>query len=78
MTKAVITGVKMAKNLAEMTYDAPNVYGDEFDDEFEQFQKLFRRDNHMYFTEAERSLIQEQLYNVFWCIKLVRADEKKT
>ena len=48
MTKAVITGIEMAKNLVEMTYDAPNVYGDEIDDEFEQFQKLFRRDNRMY------------------------------
>ena len=76
MTKAVITGIEMAKNLVEMTYDAPNVYGDEIDDEFEQFQKLFRRDNRMYFTDAERKLIQEQLYNVFWSIRLVRTDEK--
>ncbi len=76
MTKPVITCVEMAKNVVEMTYDAPIVYGDEFDDEFEQFQKLFRRDNHMYFTYAERKLIQGQLYNVFWSIQLVRTDEK--
>jgi len=76
MKKAVIVDVEMAKNLVEMTYDAPHVYGDEFDDEFEQFQKLFRRDNHMYFTDAERKLIQGQLYNVFWSIQLVRTDEK--
>lgn len=61
----------MANNLVEMTYDAPHVY----DDEFKRFQNLFRRDKHMYFNDAERELVQGQLYNVFWCIKLVRFGE---
>ena len=69
----VITNIEMAKKLVEMTYDATLVY----DDAYEQFQKLFGRDSHMYFTDAEREAIREQLYNVFWAILLIRsADEK--
>ena len=75
MTKPIIVDVEMAKNLDEMTYDATSVYDDEFDDEFDRFQKLFGRDKHMYFNDAERELIQAQLYNVFWCIKLARSGE---
>ena len=66
----------MANNLVEMTYDAPHVYDDEFDDEFKRFQNLFRRDKHMYFNDAERELVQGQLYNVGWTIKLARSGEK--
>jgi len=74
---AVITNVEMAKNLVEMTYDAPLVYEDEIgDDAYEQFEKLFGRDSHMYFTDAEREAIRGQLYNVFWAILLIRAYEK--
>jgi len=79
MAKPIITNVEMAKNLVEMTYDAPSVYEDEFegdiDCEFKRFQKLFGRDKHMYFNDAECELVQGQLYNVFWCIKLVRFGE---
>ena len=79
MTKPIIVDVEMAKNLDEMTYDAPSVYEDEFegdiDCEFKRFQKLFGRDKHMYFNDAERELVQGQLYNVFRCIKLARSGE---
>jgi hypothetical protein len=76
MTKPIITDVEMAKNLVEMTYDANLVYEDEFECEFERFKYLFHRDSWIYFNDAERALIREQLYNVFWSIKLVKSDEK--
>ncbi len=76
MTKPIITDVEMAKNLVEMTYDANLVYEDEFECEFERFKHLFHRDGWIYFNDAERALIREQLYNVFWSINLVKIDEK--
>ena len=76
MTKPIITDVEMAKNLVEMTYDANLVYEDEFECEFERFKHLFHRDSWIYFNDAERALIREQLYNVFSSIQLVKSDEK--
>ena len=76
MTKPIITDVEMAKNLVEMTYDANLVYEDDFECEYERFQQLFSRDSWIYFNDTERPLIQEQLYNVFWSIQLVKFDEK--
>ena len=76
MTKPIITDVEMAKNLVEMTYDANLVYEYDFECEYERFQQLFSRDSWIYFNDTERPLIQEQLYNIFWSIQLVKFDEK--